>query len=314
LYCLATILLLKISGHYWLGILLGIPIVVWLFRREGLEACRRNQRKEVVMRGAVRRTYEPGQFSQVNLPDGTKVLVSIGSTDIRVVKLGFLNIPAGEVWTFEFGFPLRINLSRTSEQATRVLDATLAVVEGCLTIDEVQQKLSADGARLLACAVGPEGAPREKESLAMIEKELLKKMTAGVSTIQMAMFERLCARFERSCHEETAQMLAAAVVNELFFRPPGNQEAADFLRRNYTQVQDEISNLKMDHEIRVAFTQALRVQQAVLHAQGKISSQEMATQMGQRGDMGILIPGGDFPEVEGFLEFAVRFSQSPTRR
>ncbi len=68
---------------------------------------------------AVRRTYEPGQFSQVNLSDGTKLLVSIGSTDIRVIKLGLLNIPTGTVWAFDRGFPIRMSQSRRESRLRR---------------------------------------------------------------------------------------------------------------------------------------------------------------------------------------------------
>ncbi len=265
------------------------------------------------MESAIRMTYEPGQFSQVNLQDGTKVLVSVGGTDIRVVKLGFLNIPVGNLWTFEFGFPIRVSSSTTTEQAKRAMNAVVAVVEGCLTLDEVQRKLSVDGARLLASAVGAKGAQEVGESLKMMENELLKKNTTGVNMIQMAMFVRLCTRFVRTFPEETARLLAAAVVNELFFRPPGNQEAADFLKRNYSQVQEEIANLRTDEEIRTAFTQAIRVQWTILHAQGKISPKETVAQLEQRRNMGILMPGGEIPQVDAFLQLATEFYQSAIR-
>ena len=99
---------------------------------------------------AFRRTYEPGQFSQVNLPDGTKLLISVGSTDMRVAKLGFLNIPVGTVWKYDFGFPpIRTNPSTATEASKKVMDAILRIVEGCQSLPEAQHRLHDEGTRFL---------------------------------------------------------------------------------------------------------------------------------------------------------------------
>lgn len=49
-------------------------------------------------------TYKSGQFSQINLEDGNKILLSYGASDMRVFKLGFLSIPKGTIHIFNIGF------------------------------------------------------------------------------------------------------------------------------------------------------------------------------------------------------------------
>jgi len=46
------------------------------------------------------KTYKEGEFSQVNLDNGDKVLISCGSDDTRVFQLGFLNIPKKTIHIF----------------------------------------------------------------------------------------------------------------------------------------------------------------------------------------------------------------------
>ncbi len=90
----------------------------------------------------VRVTYEPGQFSQVNLPDGKKVLVSFGSTDVRVVRLGFMNLPMGTVWSYDFGFPIRSHPSKPTSASISLMNGILSYIEDCQTIEEIPATLA----------------------------------------------------------------------------------------------------------------------------------------------------------------------------
>lgn len=49
---------------------------------------------------STRKTYKEGRFSQINLGDGNKILISRGSDDTRVFQVGFLGIPKRKVHIF----------------------------------------------------------------------------------------------------------------------------------------------------------------------------------------------------------------------
>jgi len=49
---------------------------------------------------SIRKTYKEGRFSQINLEDGHKILISRGSDDTRVFEVGFLGIPKKEIHIF----------------------------------------------------------------------------------------------------------------------------------------------------------------------------------------------------------------------
>jgi len=44
-------------------------------------------------------TYKEGQFSQINLDDGNKILVSIGFSDIKIFKLNWLGLSKETIWS-----------------------------------------------------------------------------------------------------------------------------------------------------------------------------------------------------------------------
>jgi hypothetical protein len=243
----------------------------------------------------------------VNLPDGSKILVSVGYADIRVVKLGLMNIPTRNIWAFDFGFPIRTSPSTTTNKAQAAMEAILSIVETCQTLSDVERKLSADGMRLSTAAISRTGEVPDAESGKRAKEELVNRMMSGVNMITVGIFSRLLSRFSRTLPQKTAGMLAAAVVNELFFRPPVNQEAAAFLRSNYKQVQEEIANLSGDAEIKNAFTQAIRVNLIISQEQGKISTQEAIGKLEQSMKRGVLLQGGEMPTPEHFLPFAHNF-------
>lgn len=46
------------------------------------------------------KNYQKAKCAQIDLDDGSRVLVSYGAVDIRVFKLGFLLIPKGTIHVF----------------------------------------------------------------------------------------------------------------------------------------------------------------------------------------------------------------------
>lgn len=49
---------------------------------------------------STRKTYKEGRFSQINLGDGHKILISRGSDDTRIFEVGFLGIPKKDIHIF----------------------------------------------------------------------------------------------------------------------------------------------------------------------------------------------------------------------
>jgi len=176
------------------------------------------------MGNAVRRTYEPGQFSQVNLPDGTKVLISTGRSDIRVTKLGFLNLPVGVIWKFDFGVPIQTDPARPPEHVKSAMDAIVCIVEGCETLAQAQRKLSADGVRLLATAVAKGSTPEEQGSL--------KSSYLGVAAPEAAMAGS--EKPNRVSINELAQSLAGIILK-------GTKDLKDRLREKHLVSIDQES-------------------------------------------------------------------------
>jgi len=44
-------------------------------------------------------TYKKGEFSQINLDDKNKILISIGFSDIKIFKLNWLGLPKETIWS-----------------------------------------------------------------------------------------------------------------------------------------------------------------------------------------------------------------------
>ena len=49
---------------------------------------------------SIRKTYREGRFSQINLSDGNRVLISRSADDTKVFRIGFLSLPKGVVHIF----------------------------------------------------------------------------------------------------------------------------------------------------------------------------------------------------------------------
>ena len=56
----------------------------------------------------------------------------------------------------------------------------------------------------------------------LFKKRLAKKMLSGVDMVKLGVLDRLAERFQLRYGEETANLLAAAVVNELFSEIPSD--------------------------------------------------------------------------------------------
>lgn len=84
-------------------------------------------------------------------------------------------------------------------------------------------------------------------------------MLSGVEMVKLGVLDRLAERFKGIYEQETADSLAAAVVNELFANKPADPLAREFFTTNKNAIEHELANLQYDDQICKIITQAIRI-------------------------------------------------------
>jgi hypothetical protein len=90
-------------------------------------------------------------------------------------------------------------------------------------------------------------------------KRYSRKMLSGVEMIKMGVLDRLAVRYKGIYGQETADSLAAAIVNEVFCQKPADPLAKEFFSTNKHVIEREMTNLKYDDEMCKIITQAIRM-------------------------------------------------------
>lgn len=138
---------------------------------------------------------------------------------------------------------------------------------------------------------------------------LLDQMSNGVEMVMVGVYGRLREPFKRKYGEERGAKLAAAVLNELFSRPPSRADARDFLDANKALVVQEIVNLRENQEIREAVTDAVRVQMIVAQATGGVTEDSLRP-VDKLIAFGLLVTTRETPSPDTFLPMAQAFYRS----
>jgi len=133
-------------------------------------------------------------------------------------------------------------------------------------------------------------------------------MLAGVDMVKMGIFTRLAQRLQAQHTERTADLLAAAVVHELFSEIPSGSPAQDFLKSNYEIVERELSKIKDDSEICRVVTQAVRMKVLMSYEQRENVEESLAA-LEKLKKLGILVPDVETPTPSTFLSMAREFRQ-----
>ena len=142
----------------------------------------------------------------------------------------------------------------------------------------------------------------------ILKKRLFRKMLSSVDMVKMGIFTRLAQRLQAQYTEQTADLLAAAVVHELFSEIPSGQLAQDFLKSNYEIVERELSKIKHDSEICRAVTQAVRVR-VLMSCEQRRNVEKSLAALEKLEKLGILVPGVETPTPSTFLSMAHEFWQ-----
>ena len=86
-----------------------------------------------------------GTFSQINLDDGNKILISITQTEIAIFKIGFLGIPKETLWKEGVDKFMDIIYPKGpfSEEGNKsVLEIAVNLAMQCKTMEEIREKFS----------------------------------------------------------------------------------------------------------------------------------------------------------------------------
>jgi hypothetical protein len=77
-----------------------------------------------------------GTFSQINLEDGNKVLISFTQSEAAVFKVGFLGFPGKKLWSMDMDKLISIIVKKASGDDT-LLETLVKVLVVCETLEEV---------------------------------------------------------------------------------------------------------------------------------------------------------------------------------
>jgi uncharacterized protein (DUF2267 family) len=143
----------------------------------------------------------------------------------------------------------------------------------------------------------------------LFKKRFYKKMLSGVDMVKIGVLDRLAERFQSRYGQETADSLAAAVVNELFSEVPSDPHAQEFLKLNKAVVERELSNLKHDDEICNAVTQAVRIKVSLSYEQIEDVRRLLPEHLEKLASLGILIATVETSTPSSFLRMANEFYQ-----
>ena len=83
-----------------------------------------------------------------------------------------------------------------------------------------------------------------------MDPQHFQRLGESVDKIAFAVYVFLSREYEQLYDKEYAKLLAVAVSNELFSRPPGNAKGEDFLRHNKDVVAKQTGSVKNFEGIR----------------------------------------------------------------
>jgi hypothetical protein len=140
-------------------------------------------------------------------------------------------------------------------------------------------------------------------------KRFSRKMLSGVEMIKMGILDRLAVRYKGIYGQETADSLAAAIVNDLFCQRPADPHAKEFFSTNMHVIEREMSNLKYDDEICKIITQAIRMKESLAEEHGEDITKFPEGHIRKLIKLGIFIPNEYTPTPNSFLQIANEFYQ-----
>jgi hypothetical protein len=145
---------------------------------------------------------------------------------------------------------------------------------------------------------------------AVSKKKLLNDLQRSVDMVKVGMYARLLAEYEARYESEFAGLLAAAVTNMAFSDEPSNEKGQHFLNENQALIETELRSLSHNQYLCHVLTQTIRARAVIPFAKGNHTAEALCDPLDKLRDFGILIPGGEFPELKTFYTLAMEFYQT----
>lgn len=134
-------------------------------------------------------------------------------------------------------------------------------------------------------------------------------MLSGVEMVKLGVLDRLAERFKGIYEQETADALAAAVVNELFANKPADPLAREFYITNKNTIGRELANLQYDDQICKIITQAIRILVSLSDEHESGMQNLPDGHVDKLTKLGIFLPDEYTPTPNFFLQMAHDFYQ-----
>jgi hypothetical protein len=143
----------------------------------------------------------------------------------------------------------------------------------------------------------------------LFQKRYSKKMLSGVEMVKLGVLDHLAERFKGIYGQETADSLAAAVVNELFANKPADPYAREFFITNKDVIERELANLQYDDQTCKIITQAIRIMASLSDEHESRMQDSLDAHVHKLTKLGIFLPDEYTPTPSFFLQMAHEFYQ-----
>jgi hypothetical protein len=145
--------------------------------------------------------------------------------------------------------------------------------------------------------------------------KLIERMLRGVGLIMFGLHSRLTKRYTTNYGLDFSGRLATAVINELFFETPQEEDGRIFAEENQSLIKEKIAELKNDEQVKYVVTQTLRVMSVCdgyseHNVPKKTTYEKWLNNFEKAVERGVFIEGGDAPIPDAFLSFASEFYDS----
>ena len=146
-------------------------------------------------------------------------------------------------------------------------------------------------------------------------KKMLQDSSKGIDMVKLGLMCYLLPECEANFGEEYAQPLTAAVVNCVFSEPPSNEIGEQFIQLQENQANISLvieKDISPQENLRQIITDAVRVKCILAHAMNPKMLESDFIRLCRKPlenlkQLVLLVPGGDEPDLTGFLHNAGNF-------
>lgn len=148
-----------------------------------------------------------------------------------------------------------------------------------------------------------------------LKKKTSQYATNGVDMVKVGLYYYLLPECEADFGKDYSAALLAALVNTVFSEPPSNETGRQFIKKeeNLKTIKFVIEkSIRPQEKLRQIITDAVRVKCATTHALNPDLSEPdflclCREPIDNLKSLGLLVPGGEFPELGRFISNAATF-------